>query len=150
MPPMAPLPIDQGNIDADHLNLLSIFHFVSAGLALLGILFLIGESALVHFIFTSPGFWQNQRGVGPPPRQIFAIVIVVYIILAILLMVVSILNAMSGWFLRTRKNRTFSLVVAGINCVQIPLGTILGIFTIIVLSRPSVRESYEAQKLGIR
>jgi hypothetical protein len=142
MPPMAPLPRDQRNIDADHLNLLSIFHFISAGLGLLGILFLIVDSAVMHFIFTNPQFWQNQKG-GPPPREILTFLIVFYIVLAVLIAFSSILNVLSGWFLHTRKNRTFSLIVAGINCVQVPVGTVLGVFTIIVLSRPSVREMYQ-------
>jgi hypothetical protein len=141
MPPMAPLPRDQRNIDADHLNLLSIFHFVGAGLALLGILFLIVHYTFMHFIFTNPEMWQNQKG-GPPPVQFFSIFIVFYIIAGIWFVVSAILNVLSGLFLHTRKNRTFSLVVAGINCIHMPLGTVLGIFTIIVLSRPSVRELY--------
>jgi hypothetical protein len=149
IPPMVPLPRDQRNIDADHLNLLSIFHFVGAGLALLGILFLIAHFAFMHFIFSNPEMWQNQRG-GPPPPQIFSIFIIFYIIGGIWLVASAILNVWSGVFLHTRKNRTFSLVVAGINCVHMPLGTVLGAFTIVVLSRSSVRDMYEAQKRGIR
>jgi hypothetical protein len=38
----------------------------------------------------------------------------------------------------------FSLVIAGLNCIQIPFGTALGVFTIIVLLRDSVREAYAA------
>jgi hypothetical protein len=33
--PLPSLPCDQRKIDADHLNLLAIFHFVGAGLAVL-------------------------------------------------------------------------------------------------------------------
>src|SRR5580698_1978623 len=142
MPPMAPLPRDQRNIDADHLILLSIFHFVGAGLALLGILFLIAHFAFMHFMFTNAELWQNQKG-GPPPQQVFSIFIVFYIIGGIWLVASAILNLVSGLFLHARKNRTFSLVVAGINCVHMPLGTVLGVFTIIVLLRPSVREMYQ-------
>jgi hypothetical protein len=36
LPPLAPLPRDQRKIDADHLKLLAIFHFVGAGLAVWG------------------------------------------------------------------------------------------------------------------
>jgi hypothetical protein len=43
--PLPPLPRDQRKIDADHLNLLAIFHFVGAGLAVLGILFLVAGCA---------------------------------------------------------------------------------------------------------
>ena len=56
----------------------------------------------------------------------------------------AILNVISGVCLRARKGRTFSLVVAGINCLHIPLGTVLGVFTIVVLVRDSVREQYSA------
>jgi hypothetical protein len=38
------------------------------------------------------------------------------------------------------------MVVAGINCLHIPLGIVLGVFTIIILVRDSVRELYEARQ----
>ena len=53
-----------------------------------------------------------------------------------------VLNVLSGLFLRARKHWTFSIVVAAIDCLHFPLGTVLGVFTIIVLIRPSVRELY--------
>lgn len=40
--------------------------------------------------------------------------------------------------MRRLKRRTFCLVVAGISCVIVPLGTVLGVFTIMVLTRPEV------------
>jgi hypothetical protein len=36
----------------------------------------------------------------------------------------------------------FSIVVAGVNCLQIPFGTALGVFTMMVLLRDTVRQSY--------
>jgi hypothetical protein len=142
IPPMAALPRNQRNVDEDHLNLLSVFHFVAAGLTLLGILFLFAHYTLMHFMFTNPALWQNQKGVPPPPA-FFGVFIIFYIIAGAFLLVMGILNVMSGLFLRERKNRTFSLVVAGINCLHVPLGTALGVFTIIVLCRESVRSLYE-------
>ena len=50
----------------------------------------------------------------------------------------------SGFCLHARKHRTFSLIVGGVNFLHLPLGTVLGVFTIIVLIRDSVRELYEA------
>ena len=67
-----------------------------------------------------------------------------YLVLALWCMACAILNLLTGIFLRTRKYRTFSFVVAALNCLQIPIGTVLGIFTIVVLARDSVRELYEA------
>jgi hypothetical protein len=36
----------------------------------------------------------------------------------------------------------FSLVIAGVQCMFAPFGTALGVFTIIVLTRDSVRRQY--------
>jgi ABC-type phosphate transport system permease subunit len=147
IPPMAPLPRDQRNIDEDHLNLLSVFHFVGAGLSLVGIPFLFLHYAFLHFMFTSTPFWTNQKG-EPPPAAIFRMFIIFYIIVGTWLLASAILNTISGLFLHRRKNRTFSLVVAGIDCLHFPFGTVLGVFTIIVLCRESVRQLYEGVRQG--
>ena len=51
--------------------------------------------------------------------------------------------ALAGRYLLQRTHYTFCLVVAAIACLLMPFGTALGIFTIIVLMRPSVREMFE-------
>jgi hypothetical protein len=143
MPPLAPLPRDQRNIDEDHLNLLSIFYFVTAGLAFLSIFFFIGYYEFMNYIFTNPDIWKNQKG-GPPPAEVFGMLKWVFIFAGFVSAVGGIMNLMAGVFMRQRKHRTFSLVIAAINCLQIPLGTALGVFTIIVLIRPSVVKMYES------
>ena len=143
MDELPPLPRDQRKIDADHLKLLAIFHFVGAGLALLGILFLLAHFAMMHAVFANPKLWANQKD-GPPPAEFFAIFKWFYLVMGIWFLSSGILNVISGFCLRARKHRTFSLVVAGLNCVHMPLGTVLGVFTIIVLLRDSVRELYDA------
>lgn len=141
---LPPIPRDQRKIDADHLNLLSIFHFVGAGLALLGILGLLGHYTLLHAVFSLPQVGANQKQ-PLPPAEFFAIFKWLYLVLAAWFLASGVLNVISGLCLRARKHRTFSLVVAGINCLHLPLGTVLGVFTIVVLMRDSVRESYETQ-----
>jgi hypothetical protein len=147
-PPIAPLPLNQRNIDVDHLNLLSIFYFIAGGLSFLGIPFLMAHYAVMHAVFSNPSFWQNQKGPPPPPElfQIFHYLIWAYVAIGLLLVAFGLMNILSGIFLRTRKYRTFSFVVAAINCFQIPFGTILGVFTIVVLIRDSVRELYETAR----
>jgi hypothetical protein len=136
---------DQRKIDADHIKLLVIFHFVGAGFALLGILFLLVHYMFMHAVFANPEMWKNQKQPLPmPPEQIFTMMKWVYLAGAVWFVASVILNVISGICLRARKGRTFSLVVAGINCLHIPLGTVLGVFTIIVLLRDSIRELYEA------
>ena len=138
-----PLPGERRKRDADHLNLLAIFHFVGAGLALFGILFLLLHFAIMHAVFANPKIWADQKN-GPPPAEFFAIFQWLYLFAGVWLFTSLSLNVLSGLFLRARKHRTFSFAVAGLNCLHMPLGTVLGVFTIIVLNRASVRELYEA------
>ena len=144
--PLSPLPRDQRKIDADHLNLLAIFHFVGAGLAVLGLLFLAVHYTFMHAIFANPDFWKNQKQPMPvPPEQVFAMMKWFYLAAALWFVVSGVLNVISALCLRARKGRMFSMVVSGINCLHIPLGTVLGVFTIVVLIRDSVRELYDAR-----
>ena len=143
MSDLPPIPRDQRKIDADHLKLLSIFHFVGAGLALLGILLLLAHFAMFHAFLDNPKMWQNQKQ-GPPPAEFFAIFKWFYLLFGAWFLVSCCLNVISGLCLHAKKHRTFSLIVAAFNCLHMPLGTVLGVFTIIVLLRDSVREIYDA------
>jgi hypothetical protein len=62
--------------------------------------------------------------------------------MGVLLLTGLVLNVLSGLFLWQKKNRLFSLIIGGLNCLQIPFGTALGVFTFLVLSRDSVRQLY--------
>ena len=95
---------------------------------------------LRYFVF-NPNVWANQKN-SPPPAEFFQIFQWLYVVCGVLLLVGGIANLLSGLWIRARKNRAFSLVVAGIDCIQIPFGTALGVLTIIVLMRDSVRETY--------
>ena len=50
---------------------------------------------------------------------------------------------LAGWWLAKRKHYWFCFVVACLACAFSPLGTVLGVFTIIVLLRPSVKALFE-------
>jgi ABC-type Fe3+ transport system permease subunit len=144
MSELPPIWVNQRDIDARQLKLLSILHFVGAGLAIVGIFLVLGHYAFMHMVFTNPKFMETQRQ-GPPPEQILAILKVFYLACGAFFLASGILNLISGLFLRARKYRTFSIVVAALNCLHIPMGTILGISTILILNRASVRETYNAQ-----
>lgn len=141
---LPPLIRDQRTADADHLRLLSIFHFVGAGLAVLGLGFLGLHYLFFHAFLNNPEMWKNQKSGVPPPRELLALFKWFYVAFGAWFVVSAIGNVLSGMFIGRRKYRTFSLVVSVINCIHIPLGTVLGVFTIIVLLRPSVLEAYEA------
>ena len=52
----------------------------------------------------------------------------------------------AGRSLAKRRRYLFCLVMAGIECLFMPFGTVLGVFTIIVLMRESVQQTFSANK----
>jgi hypothetical protein len=48
----------------------------------------------------------------------------------------------AGRFLAQRKHYMFCVVMAAIECIFLPFGTVLGVFTIIVLMRESVKQLF--------
>ena len=143
MSELTPASRDQRRTDAEHLKLLSIFHFIGAGLAFIGILFTLGHYA----IFSNPKMWHGQTQ-GPPSVEFFAAFKWIYVVFGVWFLGSGVLNLIVGFFIRARTHRIFSLVVAAINCLHTPMGTALGVFTIIVLTRDSVRQAYEGLTPG--
>src|SRR5262249_13693013 len=113
--------------------------------AVLGIGFLALHFMFMRFFFLNPEIWKDQKNPPPfKPEDLFKVLIWFYLIGAVFFLACAVLNLLSGLFLRRRQNRTFSMVVAGINCLHIPFGTILGVMTLLVLGRDSVRKSYNS------
>jgi hypothetical protein len=124
--------------DLAQIRLLSVFHYVVAGLVALVALFpllylvlgllmatgrLAGEeeaSEVIGWLMASCGSFFTIVGFG------FAALVV-----------------LAGFSLARHRRYTYCLVVAAILCLFAPFGTLLGIFTIIVLVRPSVRALFE-------
>lgn len=125
--------------DIEQLNLLAIFHYVVAGLAALFSFFPLLYTALgVIFIFASRN-GTAKPGEELPPEFLGWIFAVVGALLFIIGIVMAICVLIAGRSLALRKRYTLALVIACIECLFVPFGTILGVFTIVALSRESVR-----------
>ncbi len=125
--------------DQEHLQLLAIFHYVVAGLAALFSFFpLLYTTVGAIFIFAARHSTAKPSEDLPPEflGWIFAVLGSVLFLVGIA-MAICILIA--GRSLALRKRYSFAFVMACIECLFIPFGTILGVFTIVVLSRESVR-----------
>lgn len=126
--------------DREHLRLLSIFHWIVAGLTALCSLFplihLAVGIALVTGRLENHGHDEAPRAVG----WLFIVFATAFIVLGFAL---AACLAFAGHFIAQRRNRVFCLVIAGLSCLFFPFGTALGVFTIIVLSRESVRATFE-------
>jgi hypothetical protein len=130
--------------DEDHLRLLSIFHYVVAGLAGLFACFPIIHLIIgLMFIFAPHKF--GGKGEPPPPwfGWIFVIVAAVFITLG---WIFAGFVLAAGRFLARRKRYLFCLVMAGVECLFMPFGTVLGVFTIVVLLRESVKQLFTANQ----
>ncbi len=124
--------------DREHLQLLAIFHYVVAGLAALLSFFPLLYSVIGGFLLYAahhpgPG---NQEA---PPAVLGWIFIVLGALFFIAGVTMAICILIAGRSLSCCKHYQFALVMACIECLFIPFGTILGVFTIIVLSRESVK-----------
>ncbi|HTL52604.1 MAG TPA: hypothetical protein VL860_08535, partial [Planctomycetota bacterium] len=122
--------------DADHLKILMIIWYVIAGLQLL-----IGicAGAYIALIGAAVGATASQNGGGAPAGAVAICIGVGYFVI---LLTFAFLSFMVARSLAARKRHMFCLVIAGISCLSIPIGTILGIFTIIVLLRPTVKKAF--------
>ncbi len=125
------------NNDKEQLNLLAIFHYVVAGMTAL--------MACIPFIHVAMGILflvARFDGPNPPPPAVGWLFVVVGSFFILCGWTLAVFIALAGRRLQRRAAWTFCVVVAGIECILMPFGTILGVFTIVVLSRPSVKELF--------
>lgn len=129
----------QSNRDRDHLTILAILHYVVSALFLLGAFFPL-IYMIIGIVILNGGMEQEGRD-GPPPEVGW--VLIGFSVFAMLIgFTLAFCIALVGRKLQTRRNHLFCLVIAGIECLFMPMGTLLGIFTILVLLRPSVKELF--------
>ena len=132
------------NQDKEHLRLLAIFHYIVAGLAALFSFFpLLYTTIGAIFIFVAR-HGTAKPGEELPPEFLGWIFVGLGSFLFLLGITMAICILIAGRCLSRRKCYTFALVMACIECIFIPFGTILGVFAIIVLSRESVRALFSA------
>ena len=130
------------NQDKEHLHLLAIFHYVVAGLAAAFSFFpLLYTTVGAIFIFAAR-HGTAKTGEDLPPEFLGWIFAVLGSLLFLIGIAMAICILLTGRSLALRKRYSFALVMACIECLFIPFGTILGVFTIVVLSRESVRGSF--------
>lgn len=139
-------PAQQAFADDEHLKLLSIGYFISAALTAFFSLFGLFYAAMGAFV----GMAASKAAAGAetmyPSKAAPAFVGWIFggIGIAIFLFAITLaaLKVHAGFCLKQRKSRTFCLVVAALTCLGVPYGTALGVFTFIVLERPTVSRMF--------
>ncbi|MGB5697427.1 MAG: hypothetical protein WBM46_17375 [Polyangiales bacterium] len=143
--------------DAEHLSALSIGHFLLAGVSLLsGVPILIYGLAgaklmdeLGSDLSMALGNVPGQPGASPYGTDPDALLqglgtlVSVAIVTGVVVALVSAVHLLLvGVKIRQRRWWTFCYLTGWGECLMFPFGTILGIFTIIVLSRPTVKRTF--------
>lgn len=133
------------NRDGELLRILAAFHFVVAGMAVLVSLFpvvhLFVGICLVSGAFTDPGDQFPFTLVG----WSFIIIASCWILGGLLF---SCCLAAAGRMLLKRRGYLFCMVMAGLACMFMPFGTVLGAFTIMALTKESIRAQFPGRAAG--
>lgn len=125
--------------DERNLDLLAIFHYIVGGVtALFACIPLIHVAIGLFFVF---GDFSGEP--EPPPPFLGWIFMLVGGIVIALGLTAAVLIIIAGRKLKRRRSRTYCLVTAGLECLIMPYGTILGVFTIITLTKDSVKKLFD-------
>jgi len=127
------------NQDEEHLRLLSILHYIWGGLAACGSCFGAIYAVIGGGIMAAATQAQGQNG---PPAVVGGIFFLIGGGIILLAGTISALTILAARNLARKRSYTFCFVIACISCLSVPLGTALGVFTIIVLQRPSVKQMF--------
>ena len=138
----------QMQMDLHHLKLLSIFYYISAGLQAIGGCF--GAFYVVLGIGVAnapPPQSSSGQNVEAAPELLGGMLIAIGGCVGLLCIAWAVLCIITGISLAAQRRRTLCLITAAIMCLNIPLGTVLGIFTFVVLSRPSVAALFNKSRM---
>lgn len=130
--------------DLEHLKLLSVFHYVLAGITALMFCFPLIHVALGIMMATGAIDGSGRDSGGAPPRA-FGIVFAIFgcAVVAAGWTLAGFMVA-AGRCLARRRRHLFCVIVAGVSCMLMPFGTVLGVFTLVVLLRPQVKALFDA------
>jgi hypothetical protein len=132
--------------DLEHLKLLGIFHYIWGALAclagLIGVVYLIIGVALM---MSPPDSSDDSSSSVAGGAVLIGLGIVIFLICEIY----GIAAIMAGGkYRKHQRGYWFCFVLAIITLLSFPIGTILGIFSLIVLNRPSVKTLFQGGTLS--
>lgn len=131
----------QAIIDDEHLKLLSVGYLVSGGLMALFSLFGLIYAGMGLFMLAIA---LSQKSNSAPPVAAAILFGIMGLLFLALFIVMTLFKFRVASCLRQRQSRTFCLIVAALTAIEFPYGTMLSVFTFLVLCRPSVIRQFNA------
>jgi ABC-type phosphate transport system permease subunit len=135
--------------DLDHLKLLGIFHYIWGGLSLLGGLFIGAYFVVIGFVVKNSPPSSTLSEDSASPGLVGGILIGVGVVIFLVFVIYGVLTLMAGGKYRKHQGGywfCFILAIVTLIIGGIP-GIVLGIFSLIVLSRDSVKALFRGQSL---
>ncbi len=136
--PMQPDPAVTRAKDESDLNTLSILHYIWTGLLGCSAFGIVGYFiAIAAFVANAPSHSHaadNEMAAG--------VMVIMGVVMGVLMIPLFILHLLAAAGLKKRTRYTLALVMSGFACLSVPFGTGLGIWTIMVLQRPTVKSLF--------
>lgn len=133
--------MDSPEITTHDLGLLSIGYYIQAGIAAFYTIMLLGYAGFASAMLTGILKSANDSGQSVPPWLLSVISLLMLIVLLIAALY-TVALFLAGLWLRRLRNLLFIQVIAALNCIAVPYGTVLSIFTFVVLQRPSAKQFF--------
>ncbi len=163
---LPPLNLERQVIAMDRLRLLSLGYYISGAIGAAFVSFLLIHFFLFLGISFVPASQWNTSAPTPrsaqyasptpfptasptsnsaqaPPAIMFRIFAGIIGLIIICGWTLGALTAYAGHCIKKRKHKLFIYVMAGINCIWIPYGTVLGIATILLFQWPEVQAEFK-------
>lgn len=125
------------NQNIEHLRLLGLFHYIVGGLIALFSCIPIVHLILGIVLLVVPEK-VHSNGELPPPVIGWLFIIFAGGMIAIGLIIAALI-IFAGRFLRQQRRYRYCFVMACVECIFMPFGTVLGIFSLIALNKPAIK-----------
>lgn len=131
------------NDDVRYLNVIATFHIIVGIIAgLFSCLPLVNLPMGLSMLSDIPKMIVQDFSFSP-----FALLPIMFTLLPILIVVIgwmfAIAISLNGYYIKNRLWHTYCLVIGGVETIFMPFGTVLGVFTIILLTKPSVKRLFD-------
>ena len=122
--------------DREHLKLLAVFHYVVA--------LFVALFSMLPFVHLLIGLGMVSGSLAARPAEPGAAIVGWFLVVFAGFFIgcgIAFAGclAFAGKSLQEQKRYLYCIVIAGLSCMFAPFGTVLGVFTLVVLLRPSVK-----------
>jgi hypothetical protein len=146
--PIPPVQFPDTSLEKN-LRLLTVFHYI------VGVLVVLFSSLfIIHIVMGTlmlkGGDWPMPAAPGshPPPRLFGVLFIVAGSVGVLFGWTMGVFTIVAGRSIQQRRRHLLCLIVAGLLCMWAPVGTALGVFTLVILTKPHVREQFQMRRYG--